>query len=81
MAKTIDPALAARLRDESEETHESGYPKDARPIRPNRTKVYLIRLSEDEQARVQQAADERHLPASTLVRAWILDRLDQDKTA
>ena len=81
MAKTIDPELAARLRDESEETRDSDYPKNARPVRPNRTKVYSIRLSEDEQARVQQTADERHLPASTLVRSWILDRLDQDKTA
>lgn len=81
MAKTIDQALAARLRDESEETRDSAYPKDARPSRPNRTKVYSIRLSEDEQARVQQAADAQHLPASTLVRSWILDRLNQDKTA
>ncbi len=81
MAKIIDPALAVRLRDESEETRESDYPKEARPSRPNRTKVYSIRLSEDEQARVQQAADAQHLPASTLVRSWILDRLNQDKTA
>lgn len=81
MAKTIDSALAARLRLESEGTRESGYPKDARPSRPNRTKVYSIRLSEDEQALVQQAADAQHLPASTLVRSWILDRLNQDKTA
>ena len=71
----------ARLRDESEETCDSDYPKGAQPIRPNRTKVYSIRLSEDEQARMQQAADAQHLPASPLVRAWILDRLNQDKTA
>lgn len=81
MAKTIDPALAARLRDESERTREGGYPEGARPSRPNRTKVYSIRLSEDEQAQVQQAADAQHLPPSTLVRSWILDRLNQDKTA
>lgn len=81
MAKIIDPALAARLRDESERTREGDYPEGARPSRPNRTKVYSIRLSEDEQARVQQAADAQHLPPSTLVRSWILDRLNQDKTA
>ena len=52
MAKTIDPALAARLRDESERTRERDYPEGTRPSRPNRTKVYSIRLSEDEQARV-----------------------------
>ncbi|MEO7588272.1 MAG: hypothetical protein ABIS84_09630 [Arachnia sp.] len=81
MAKAIDPALAARLRDESEVTCDSAYPKDARPSRPNWTKVNSIRLSEEEQARVPQAADAQHLPASTLVRSWILDRLNQDKTA
>ncbi len=81
MAKRIDQALAARLRDESEVTRDSAYPQDARPSRPNRTKVYSIRLSEEEQARVEQAADAQHLPASTLVRSWILDRLNQDKTA
>lgn len=81
MAKTIDSELAARLRLESEVTRESDYPTNARPSRPNRTKVYSIRLSEGEQAQVQQAADAQHLPASTLVRSWILDRLNQDKTA
>lgn len=81
MATTIDPEIVARLRDESEETRDSDYPKDARPSCPNRTKVYSIRLGEEEQARVEQAADAQHLPASTLVRSWILDRLNQDKTA
>lgn len=81
MTNTINPELASRLREESEGTRESDYPKDARPSRPNRTKVYSIRLSEDEQARVQQAADAQHLPASTLVRSWILDRLNQEATA
>lgn len=81
MAKTINPELASRLRQESEATRESDYPEAARPSRPNRTKVYSIRLSEDEQTRVQQAADAQHLPASTLVRSWILDRLNQDRTA
>lgn len=39
MAKTIDPILAARLREESERTREAAYPATARPTRPNRTKV------------------------------------------
>lgn len=81
MAKTIDPALAARLREESERTREAPYPAGARPTRPNRSKVYSIRLSEEEQAQVQQVADAKHLPASTLVRSWILDRLNQEKIA
>jgi len=83
MAKTIDPALAARLRDESEQTREAPFPPGAVPTRPNRlrSKVYSVRLSAEEQAQVQRVADAKHLPASTLVRSWILERLDQEKSA
>lgn len=80
MAKTIDPALAARLREESERTREVAYPPGVWPARPNRSKVYSIRLSDEEQAQVQQVAAAKHLPASTMVRSWILDRLNQEMT-
>ncbi len=83
MAKTIDPALAARVREESEQTRDAPFPPGVVPTRPNRlrTKVYSVRLSAEEQARVQRVADAKHLPASTLVRSWILERLDQEKSA
>ena len=83
MAKTIDPELAARLRDESESTKDAPYPEGVRPSHPNRNRsqVYSVRLSTEEQAEVQQVADAKHLPASTLVRSWILERLDQERTA
>lgn len=81
MAKTIDPALAARLREESERAREDEFPPGARPTRPNRSKVYSVRLSEEEYAAVEKAAGDRHLPASTLVRSWILDRLRDERIA
>ena len=81
MAKTMDRELAARMRAESEATREDEYASGTRATRPNRTKVYSVRLSEEEQARVEAAAAARHLPASTLVRSWILDRLDAEKIA
>ena len=83
MAKTIDPALAAHLQEESEQTRGAPFPPGVVPTRPNRlrTKVYSVRLSAEEQARVQRVADAKHLPASTLVRSWILQRLDQEKSA
>lgn len=83
MAKTIDPGLAARLRVESEQNKEVPFPPGVAPTRPNRlrSKVYSVRLSAEEQARVQRVADAKHLPASTLVRSWILERLDQEKSA
>lgn len=78
MAKTTDPQLIARLREESERTKDDPFPEDVRVVRPNRSQVYSVRLSADEQARVQSVADAKHLPPSTLVRSWILDRLDQE---
>ncbi len=81
MAKTIDPGLAARLRKESEQTKDEPYPKDVKLARPNRSKVYSVRLSAEEQQAVERVAHAQHLPASTLVRAWILERLDRERSA
>lgn len=81
MAKTIDPALAERLRRESEQTKEDTYPVGTTGQRPNRQKVYSVRLSAEEEAEVQRVAAAKHLPASTLVRSWILERLDRERSA
>ena len=81
MAQTIDPNLAADLRQESEETKDASYPERAIGTRPNRQKVYSVRLSEQEEAEVQRVAAAKHLPPSTLVRSWILERLDQERSA
>ena len=77
MAKTIDPAFRDALREESEHTRDEPYP-DITPTRPNMSRVYSIRLSPEEQTRVEKAARDKHLPPSTLVRAWILERLEQE---
>ena len=78
MAKTTDPQRITRLREESERTKNDLFPEGVRPVRRNRSPVYAVRLSAQEQARVQSVADAKHLPASTLVRSWILDRLDHE---
>lgn len=83
MAKAIDPSLTGELRRESERTKDDAYPEALRGSRPNRTrsKVYSVRLSAEEEAEVQRVAEARHLPASTLVRSWILERLDHERSA
>ena len=78
MAKTADPQLLTQLPEESERTRDAPYPKTTKPKRPNRSQVYSVRLSAEEQNRVQSIADAKHLPASTLVRSWILERLDAE---
>jgi hypothetical protein len=83
MAKTIDPDLTAALREESERSKDLPYPPGARFTHPNRdrSRVYSIRLSPQEYDSLQALADRQHLPASTLVRSWILERLEQDQSA
>jgi hypothetical protein len=83
MAKTIDRELADQLREESERTKEEPFPAGARYTRPNRdrSRVYSVRLSQAEYEEVQRVADAAHLPASTLVRSWILARLEQERSA
>jgi hypothetical protein len=81
MAKTIDPRLVEKLRRESEQTMDEDYPAGTTGRRPNRQKVYSVRLSAEEEAEVQRVAAAKHLPASTLVRSWILERLDRERSA
>lgn len=81
MAKTVDPGLAQKLREESEHTKDEAYPAGTAGRRPNRQKVYSVRLSAEEEAEVQRVAAAKHLPASTLVRSWILERLDRERPA
>lgn len=49
--------------------------------RPNRARstVYSVRLNPDELAAVQDLAEAAGLPASTLVRSWIIDRIRAER--
>jgi predicted DNA-binding protein len=43
-----------------------------------RSKVYSVRLNQDEVEQVEQMAARLGLPASTMVRSWIVERLAAD---
>jgi hypothetical protein len=43
--------------------------------------VYSVRLSAEEEHQIQRVAQSQHLPPSTLVRSWILERLDRERSA
>jgi hypothetical protein len=75
--------LAEAIREESERTKDEPYPAGTEFPRPNvgRSKPFTVRLSASESAAVQRVANRAHLPASTMVRAWILDRLDDELEA
>lgn len=70
------------LREEAEhaEAHADA-PTTAQTVvtRPGgRAKVYSLRLSEDEVAALEDAAERAGVPASALARQWITERLVAD---
>lgn len=78
MRKGIDDVLAEE--GEAAESHElpDELPAHVRVSRPNRAKasVVSVRYSGEELEQLQRAAEKLHLPMSTLIRVWTLDRLD-----
>ncbi|MDN5914011.1 MAG: hypothetical protein L0I76_02650 [Pseudonocardia sp.] len=68
------------LRDEAEhaETHQDAPAGTQTTVsRPGhaRSTVYSVRLNPDEVTALQEYAENAGLPASTLVRSWIIERL------
>ena len=72
--------LEERVRTEAEATRDAPMPSGVIGARPNhgRSTVYSVRLTPDEVAAVQAAAERAGLPASTLVRSWIVERAGQE---
>ena len=87
MAKTLDDrtARAARAdaRDLEQQAESTGdYPDGTIVTRPNQpSRMFNLRLSEDQYAALQAEAHRRHLPVSTMARAWLIDRLDSERHA
>lgn len=73
-------ADARRLETESATTDE--YPDGTTVSRPNQpSRMFNVRLTDEQFTAIQELAHELHLPMSTMARAWLLDRLDQEKRA
>ncbi|MQA95998.1 MAG: CopG family transcriptional regulator [Streptosporangiales bacterium] len=73
---TVDRDAMESARAETERTRDNALPEDSLS-RPNRrhSRVYSVRLSEDEHGAVKELAAEQGIPASTLIRSWIVERL------
>lgn len=58
------------------------YPPGTRTTRPNRpSRMFNVRLTEEQFNDLQGVAREHHLPVSTMARARLLERLDQERHA
>lgn len=72
----MNAELERLVRDEAEATRETDHSLgEGKRVNRGRSTVYSVRLTEDEVAAVQAAAERAQLPASTLVRSWIVERV------
>ena len=73
-------ADARRLEAESDAT--GPYPVGTTITRPNRpSRMFNLRLTDEQFSELKRLARERHLPMSTMARSWLLERLDQERRA
>ena len=90
-AQDWTPELERELIEESERAYEleaattesTPLPDGVRVTRPNRARsaMFSLRLNPDELAAVQRLAAERDVPASALVRGWIVQRIAVEGSA
>lgn len=84
MTKQLDPDLSGELQDEAARAEaaaqadpEAPFPTNASITWPNRSRMLTLRLRQSEYDAIQRAAEQRHIPASTLARSLLLDKLDE----
>lgn len=71
------------INAEAETLERAKVPDTVRATRRRdaRSRMFSVRLSDDELAELVDAAEQRGLPARTLARAWLLDRLHAEQGA
>ncbi|MEO8888407.1 MAG: hypothetical protein ABI429_03820 [Jatrophihabitantaceae bacterium] len=80
MTKRLDPELhedAVRAEAAANTDPEAQFPGGASISWPNRSRMLTLRLRQSEYDAIQRAAEQRHLPASTLARSLLLDKLGE----
>jgi predicted acylesterase/phospholipase RssA len=87
MAKKLDRTTAAAAREDARRLEQQAnstepYTADTVISQPNApSRMFNVRLSEEQYEALQELARQRHLPMSTMARAWLLDRLDHERHA
>lgn len=87
MTKKLDnhTEQAARADARALETQaeaEGPYPPETQITRPNRpSRMFNLRLTDEQYHQLQQLAQQHHLPMSTMARSWLLERLEHERRA
>ena len=70
-------SLSAKPGPQAETDAEAEFPANASISWPNRSRIAHPALRQSEYDAIQRAAEQRHLPASTLARSLLLDKLGE----
>jgi hypothetical protein len=80
--KTLRAARAEARKLEQDSDSSASYPAGTKITRANRpSRMFNVRLTEEQFTQLQELARTKHLPVSTMARAWLLDRLDHERPA
>jgi hypothetical protein len=84
LGRDAHPELARELREDAvraeaaaETNPEAEFPEGTSISWPNRSRMLTLRLRQSEYDAIQRAAEQRHLPPSTLARSLLLDKLSE----
>ncbi len=76
---TVDQIIAAETSTLEQAELPDPLPAPAQRRNAARSRMFSLRLGEDELAELDQLAASRGLPARTLARTWLLDRLHTEQ--
>lgn len=87
MSKRLDPNIAPEARADARSLEkyaddEGQYPAGTTVRRgQGPSRMFNVRLTDEQYQQLEEVARERHLPVSTMARAWLLDRLGDERHA
>ena len=87
MSKQLDARTAAKLRADARELEKYADVDDRYPagtvVRRGHgpSRMFNVRLTDEQYQQLEEVARAKHLPMSTMARAWLLDRLENEQHA
>ena len=87
MSKRLDASTAAKVRADARDLEKhvdakGDYPAGTTVRRgQGPSRMFNLRLTDEQYQQLEEVARAKHLPVSTMARAWLLDRLENEQHA
>lgn len=87
MSRRLDTGTAKKMRADARQLEkyadEQGQYPAGTVVRRGQgpSRMFNVRLTDEQYQQLEQVARTKHLPVSTMARAWLLDRLEDERDA